>query len=349
MKNKKPPKPLSLFPPNPMPEPNFLTVRWTLHELDDELLIRDPAPFISTEKDSPPFDIKNLDLEFLLEDLETVKVIGNGRGGPVQLARHRWDGKLYALKVIKMNLQEEEILKQFMQYLKINKASKCSNVVSCNHSFYHRGDVFLVLEYMDRGSLIEVLRQVKTIPEPFLAVVCDQVLQGLVYLHHENHVIHGHIKPSNLLVNRNGEVKIADFGLSTLVASSMDQKDTFVGTDNNYMSPERISGSTYDYSSDIWSLGMVALECAIGRYPYKQSEDPQTWPSIDELLKTNAPPNEFSSEFCSFVSASLQTSPEKRASSLDLLSHPFIKKSQHLNLVYFVGWLESPLNYPRRR
>ncbi|KAK8343378.1 hypothetical protein V6Z11_A07G010000 [Gossypium hirsutum] len=236
MKNKKPPKPLSLFPPNPMPEPNFLTVRWTLHELDDELLIRDPAPFISTEKESPPFDIKKLDLEFLLEDLETVKVIGNGRGGPVQLARHIWDGKLYALKVIKMNLQKEEVLKQFVQYLKINKASKCSNVVSCNHSFYHRGDVFLVLDYMDRGSLIEVLRQVNTIPEPFIAVVCDQVLQGLVYLHHENHVIHGHIKPSNLLVNRNGEVKIADFGLSTLVASSMDQTDTFVGTDNNYMS-----------------------------------------------------------------------------------------------------------------
>ena len=62
-----------------------------------------------------------------------------------------------------------------------------------------------------------------------------QVLQGLVYLHHERHVIHRDIKPSNLLVNHKGEVKITDFGVSAMLASSMGQRDTFVGT-YNYMS-----------------------------------------------------------------------------------------------------------------
>ena len=73
-----------------------------------------------------------------------------------------------------MNIQEE-IRKQIVQELKINQVSQCSHVVSCYHSFYHNGAVSLVLEYMDRGSLVDVIRQVKTIPEPYLAVVCKQV------------------------------------------------------------------------------------------------------------------------------------------------------------------------------
>ncbi|KAJ6295791.1 hypothetical protein OIU78_023757 [Salix suchowensis] len=216
--------------------------------------------------------------------------------------------RFFALKVIQMNIQED-IRKQIVQELKINQASQCSHVVVCYHSFYHNGAISLVLEYMNRGSLADVIRQVKTILEPYLAVVCKQVLQGLVYLHHERHVIHRDIKPSNLLVNQKGEVKITDFGVSAMLASSMGQRDTFVGT-YNYMSPERISGRAYDYSSDIWSLGLVVLECAIGHFPYMQSEDQQGWPSFYELLEAivhspppSAPADQFSPEFCSFVSA----------------------------------------------
>jgi len=163
-----------------------------------------------------------------------------------------------------MNIQEE-IRKQIVQELKINQSSQCPYVVVCYHSFYHNGAISLVLEYMDRGSLADVIKQVKTILEPYLAVVCKQVcfffilckvleaccmivflseyhiflflqvLQGLVYLHNERHIIHRDIKPSNLLVNHKGEVKITDFGVSAMLPSSMGQRDTFVGT-YNYMS-----------------------------------------------------------------------------------------------------------------
>ncbi|KAM2988905.1 hypothetical protein FF2_002941 [Malus domestica] len=85
------------------------------------------------------------------------------------------------------------------------------------------------------------------------------------------------------------------------------------------MSPERISGSTYDYSCDIWSLGLVVLECAIGRFPYMQSEDQQSWPSFYELLEAivespppSAHPDQFSPEFCSFVSTCIQKDPQHR-------------------------------------
>lgn len=73
-----------------------------------------------------------------------------------------------------MNIQED-IRKQIVQELKINQASQCPHVVVCYHSFYNNGVISLVLEYMDRGSLVDVIRQVNTILEPYLAVVCKQV------------------------------------------------------------------------------------------------------------------------------------------------------------------------------
>ncbi|RZC76325.1 hypothetical protein C5167_000389 [Papaver somniferum] len=224
-----------------------------------------------------------------------------------------------------MNIQEE-VRKQIVQEVKINQASQCPHIVVCYHSFYHNGVISLVLEYMDRGSLVDVMKQVKTILEPYLAVVCKQ----------------------------KGEIKITDFGVSAMLASSKGQRDTFVGT-YNYMSPERISGRTYDYSSDIWSLGMVILECAIGRFPCIQSED-QGSPKFYELLQAivgkpppSAPPDQFSPEFCSFISCCIQKDPRDRMPSTDLLIHPFIKKfeDKDIDLAILAGSLEPPANFPR--
>ncbi|KAG1346634.1 mitogen-activated protein kinase kinase 1 [Cocos nucifera] len=306
-----------------------------------------------TENRVRPPDVKEEDMQFSLEDLETIKVIGKGSGGVVQLVRHKWLGTLYALKGIQMNIQET-VRKQIVQELKINQASQCPHVVVCYHSFYHNGVISLVLEYMDRGSLADVIKQVKTILEPYLAVVCKQVLKGLVYLHHERHVIHRDIKPSNLLVNHKGEIKITDFGVSAVLANSMGQRDTFVGT-YNYMSPERISGSSYDYKSDIWSLGLVILECAIGRFPYIPSEQEEGWPSFYELLEAivdqpppSAPSDQFSPEFCSFISACIRKDPHERMSTLELLNHPFIKKFEEndIDLAILVGSLDPPVDIP---
>ncbi|KAE8675024.1 Mitogen-activated protein kinase kinase 1 [Hibiscus syriacus] len=345
MKNK---KPLKLSVPSQV---NQITSVSTATFQDGEL-----HP-ISKEKESPNYiEQSEVDFEFSLEDLEAVKVVGKGSGGVVQLVRHKWRGNSFALKEISMQMnRSEEIQKQILQELRIHQALQCSHVVGFYHSFHRSRSIYLVLEYMDRGSLADVLRQVKTILEPYLAVVCKQVLQGLVYLHNEKHVIHRDIKPSNLLVNRKGEVKITDFGVSATLVSPKGQRDTLVGT-YSYMSPERISGSTYDCTSDVWSLGMVVLECAIGRYPYMQSEDGGSCPDFYELWEAivqnpppSAPPDQFSPEFCSFVSACLQKETEKRTSSVDLLSHPFIKKfeDKDIDLGILVGSLESPMNFPR--
>ncbi|ONH97668.1 hypothetical protein PRUPE_7G204700 [Prunus persica] len=165
-----------------------------------------------------------------------------------------------------------------------------------------------------------------------------KVLQGLLYLHHEKHIIHRDFKPSNLLINHQGEIKITDFGVSAIKASTSEQANTFVGT-FNYMSPERIVGGNYSYKSDIWSLGLVLLECATGQFPYLPPDQAQVWDSFFELMSAIveqpppcAPSDQFSQEFCSFISACVQKDPKDRSSAHDLLTHPFINMYNDLNI-----------------
>ncbi|XBH87399.1 hypothetical protein VPH35_074861 [Triticum aestivum] len=309
MRGKKPLKELTLsVPAQETPVDKFLTASGTFK--DGELRLNQRGLQLISEENGDEHQstkMKVEDVQLSMDDLEMIQVIGKGSGGVVQLVRHKWVGTFYALKGIQMNIQES-VRKQIVQELKINQATQSPHIVLCHQSFYHNGVIYLVLEYMDRGSLADIIKQVKTILEPYLAVLCKQVLEGLLYLHHERHVIHRDIKPSNLLVNHKGEVKITDFGVSAVLASSIGQRDTFVGT-YNYMAPERISGSSYDYKSDIWSLGLVILECAIGRFPYTPPEG-EGWLSFYELLEAivdqpppSAPADQFSPEFCSFISS----------------------------------------------
>ncbi|KAI3923815.1 hypothetical protein MKW92_030831 [Papaver armeniacum] len=275
MKSKKPMSMMQLklsVPVQETPVTNFLSASGTFQ--DGYLLLNQKGLRLISEENETTrkSDAKEFDIQFVLEDLETIKVIGKGSGGVVQLVRHKWAGTLFALKVIQMNIQEE-VRKQIVQEVKINQASQCPHIVVCYHSFYHNGFISLVLEYMDRGSLVDVMKQVKTILEPYLAVVCKL--------------------------------------------------------------PERISGSTYDYSSDIWSLGMVILECTIGRFPYIQSED-QGSPKFYELLQAivgkpppSAPPDQFSPEFCSAIHSSKSF------------------EDKDIDLAILASSLEPPVNFPR--
>lgn len=128
-----------------------------------------------------------------------------------------------------------------------------------------QGMVHIVLEYMDMGSVAALCKS--RMPEHIVGAMACQVAYGLHYLHKEKKIIHRDIKPSNLLVSSQGNVKIADFGVSGQLLNTHDNKQTWVGT-AKYMSPERYLGSTYNASTDLWSLGMVILECITGQYPF---------------------------------------------------------------------------------
>ncbi|RZS01143.1 hypothetical protein BHM03_00030939 [Ensete ventricosum] len=146
--------------------------------------------------------IKPVGNQLSLDDVDTVKVIGKGSGGIVQLVRHKWTGQFFALKVcmpqtkgsyqsvryycdrtlsmhaniqvIELNIQDS-VRKQIAQELRISLSTQCPCVIVCYQCFYYNGVISIVLEYMDGGSLADFLNSVRTVPEPYLAAICKQV------------------------------------------------------------------------------------------------------------------------------------------------------------------------------
>ena len=141
----------------------------------------------------------------------------------------------------------------------------------CNHdnilrfygAFEKQGNLIIAFEYMDAGSLAGILHKVGKIPEAILGLISIQVLEGLQYLH-KKHVMHRDVKPANILLNKNGIVKLADFGVSGMMEDTQDGLSSWVGT-MTYMSPDRLKGGVKYYAdTDLWSLGIILVECAIG-------------------------------------------------------------------------------------
>lgn len=137
--------------------------------------------------------------------------------------------------------------------------------------------------------------------------------------------VHRDIKPSNILINSSGELKITDFGVAAELQSSFAMCGTFLGT-WKYMSPERIRNQSYGYASDIWSFGLVMMECATGRYPYEEFAN--CIEMAQAILEADVPalPSAYSHEFREFLKGALQRDPLKRVPADLLLTAPWITK-----------------------
>eukprot|EP01031_Cornospumella_fuschlensis_P027372 gene27372-33062_t len=182
------------------------------------------------------------------EELRIGEMIGRGSSGVVLRGMHGPTGTPLALKII--NLFDRSKREQLIREICTLYDAQCPNLITFYGAFYREGAITIALEYMDGGSLANVLAQVGPIPESVLANMAFQILWGLAYLKHDKRV-HRDLKPSNLLINSRGEVKVTDFGVSAELQNSIAMCGTFVGT-FKYMSPERIRNRPYSYMSDIW-------------------------------------------------------------------------------------------------
>nr|CAG4644070.1 EOG090X08J3 [Lepidurus arcticus] len=209
------------------------------------------------------------------DDFDKLGELGAGNGGVVTKVRHRPSGLIMARKLIHLEVKPA-IKKQIIRELKVLHECNSPHIVGFYGAFYSDGEISICMEYMDGGSLDLILKKAGKIPEPILGKITATVLKGLAYLRDKHQIIHRDVKPSNILVNSRGEIKICDFGVSGQLIDSM--ANSFVGT-RSYMSPERLQGTHYSIQSDIWSLGLSLVEMAIGMYPIPPP-DPQTLTAI---------------------------------------------------------------------
>jgi serine/threonine protein kinase len=288
---------------------------------------------IHSQSNSRPTPADSHNDEIHPEDTVKLHCLGHGSSGKVYKVQHKRTGVVYALKVIQEK-HELSVRKQILREMDILRRSRSRHVVRCYGSSDKGGEISFLLEYMDAGSFANVLKAQGVIREGHLSEIARQVLQGLDYLH-SNHIVHRDIKPSNLLMNRKREVKIADFGVSAVLASTLAPCSSFVGT-CAYMSPERFDpdshgGNYCGYAADIWSLGLTLLECATGHFPFLERGQMADWPSLMVAIcyrDPPTPPAHFSPDFRDFITQCLQKDPARRPRACALLSHPFVNPAR---------------------
>ncbi|PQE21323.1 hypothetical protein CJF32_00006464 [Rutstroemia sp. NJR-2017a WRK4] len=242
-------------------------------------------------------------------------------------------GMVMAMKELRLELDEAKFAAIIME---LDVLHRCVSpyIIDFYGAFFQEGAVYICIEFMDGGSIDKIYGD--GIPENVLRKITYATTHGLKSLKDEHNIIHRDVKPTNILVNTKGQVKICDFGVSGNLVASIAK--TNIGC-QSYMAPERISGGgisqaganpgggTYSVQSDIWSLGLSIIECAMGRYPYP----PETYNNIFSQLSAivdgeppDLPEEGFSELARDFVRGCLNKIPKLRPTYSMLLQHGWL-------------------------
>uniref|UniRef100_A0A7N6A7V8 mitogen-activated protein kinase kinase n=1 Tax=Anabas testudineus TaxID=64144 RepID=A0A7N6A7V8_ANATE len=267
--------------------------------------------------------------EVKADDLEQICELGRGAYGVVDKMKHVPSGLIMAVKRIRATVNTQEQKRLLMDLDISMRTVDCFYTVTFYGALFREGDVWICMELMDT-SLDKFYKQViekgMTIPEDILGKIAVSIVKALEHLHSNLQVIHRDVKPSNVLINTQGQVKMCDFGISGYLVDSVAK--TMDAGCKPYMAPERINPETnqkgYNVKSDIWSLGITMIELAILRFPYDSWGTPfQQLKQVVEEPSPQLPADQFSPAFVDFTSQCLKKVSKERPTYTELMQHPF--------------------------
>ncbi|CAN9499719.1 unnamed protein product [Ophioblennius macclurei] len=258
---------------------------------------------------------------------EIIGELGDGAFGKVYKAQNKQNGTLAAAKVIDTKTEDE--LEDYMVEIDILASCNHHHIVKLLDAFYFEGKLWILIEFCAGGAVDAIMLELeRPLTEPQIRVVCKQTLEALIYLH-ENKVIHRDLKAGNILLSLEGDVKLADFGVSAKNTKTLQRRDSFIGTPY-WMAPEVVMCETskdrpYDYKADIWSLGVTLIELAQVEPPNHEMNPMRV---LLKIAKSEPPtlmhPSRWSPEFSDFLRKALDKNVDNRWGSMQLLQHPFV-------------------------
>ncbi|KAJ7766474.1 hypothetical protein DFH07DRAFT_1058607 [Mycena maculata] len=254
-----------------------------------------------------------------LNDYQLGDSLGKGAFGQVYRALNWATGETVAVKEIQLSNIPKGELGEIMSEIDLLKNLNHANIVKYKGFVKTREYLYIILEFCENGSLHNISKRFGKFPESLVAVYISQVLEGLMYLHDQG-VIHRDIKGANILTNKDGTVKLADFGVA---ANTTSVNDGAVVGSPYWMAPEVIEQSGATTASDIWSVGCVVIELLEGHPPY-HTLDPM--PALFRIVQDDCPPiPEGASPIVKdFLYHCFQKDCNLRISAKKLLRHPWM-------------------------
>ncbi|XP_069068783.1 serine/threonine-protein kinase 10-like [Pleurodeles waltl] len=261
------------------------------------------------------------------EQWTVVAELGDGAFGKVYKAENKATGRLAAAKVIE-SMTEEQLEDHVVE---IDILAECQhvNIVKLYEALYWENQLWILIEFCQGGALDAVMLELdRGLTEPQIQVVCHQILQALEYLHGHS-IIHRDLKAGNILLSMEGDVRLADFGVSAKNSRILQHRSSFIGTPY-WMAPEVILCETskdvpYDYKADVWSLGITLIEMAEREPPHHHLNPTR---ALLKIIKSDPPvlcaPMQWSEDFGDFLRKCLTKMPTCRWSASELLKHQFV-------------------------
>ncbi|XP_008535062.2 serine/threonine-protein kinase 36 isoform X1 [Equus przewalskii] len=254
-----------------------------------------------------------------MEKYHVLEMIGEGSFGRVYKGRRKYSAQVVALKFIPKLGRSEKELRNLQREIEIMRGLRHPNIVHMLDSFETDKEVVVVTDYAE-GELFQILEDDGKLPEDQVQAIAAQLVSALYYLH-SHRILHRDMKPQNILLAKGGGIKLCDFGFARAMSTNTMVLTSIKGTPL-YMSPELVEERPYDHTADLWSVGCILYELAVGTPPFYTTsifqlvslilKDPVRWPPT------------ISPCFKNFLQGLLTKDPRQRLSWPDLLHHPFI-------------------------
>ncbi|NXE14847.1 STK36 kinase, partial [Lophotis ruficrista] len=254
-----------------------------------------------------------------MEKYHVLEMIGEGSFGRVYKGRRKHSAQVVALKFIPKVGRSEKELKNLQREIEIMRGLHHPNIIHMLDSFETDKEVVVVTDYQE-GELFQILEDDGSLPKSQVQTIAAQLVSALYYLH-SHRILHRDMKPQNILLGKDGVVKLCDFGFARAMSIHTMVLTSIKGTPL-YMSPELVEDQPYDHTADLWSVGCILYELFVGTPPFYTSsifelvslivKDPVKWPAT------------ISPVFKSFLQGLLTKDPRQRLSWPELLSHPFV-------------------------
>ncbi|XP_032493170.1 serine/threonine-protein kinase 36 isoform X1 [Phocoena sinus] len=254
-----------------------------------------------------------------MEKYHVLEMIGEGSFGRVYKGRRKYSAQVVALKFIPKLGRSEKELRNLQREIEIMRGLQHPNIVHMLDSFETDKEVVVVTDYAE-GELFQILEDDGKLPEEQVQAIAAQLVSALYYLH-SHRILHRDMKPQNILLAKGGGIKLCDFGFARAMSTNTMVLTSIKGTPL-YMSPELVEERPYDHTTDLWSVGCILYELAVGTPPFYTTSIFQL---VSRILKDPVrwPPT-ISPCFKNFLQGLLTKDPRQRLSWPDLLHHPFI-------------------------